>query len=332
MPSQEVAEVATMVYRELVSSFPSTSDQRILTATTTQFVNYCSSQAQLIYKLKSWQAQDKLLTQKPWTDALLQMSFCDPARFNLESHVSGVVFGQTAVLVLRKTLDGLIQIYRINNGQEGSVRMCGRLYNMVQRYETVTPLMSIDNVLTTLIERSMVCFHRYFGVTHECFATPLTRRLNSYCSYFPDTDKYFGSSGSFYDFFPSTGSFIALPPSNDKYNLGTMYTHITNIMQSSENPLSFIICVSHNPTFDCVREIPGLSPYVLHAELLPRNQHVFEIGNRHTMYRSQAPLGLSLWTSTRDTVIYWIQNSLGAQKWPITKESVHLIRESFVPR
>ena len=66
--------------------------------------------------------------------------------------------------------------------------------------------------------------------------------------------------------------------------------------------------------------------------LMLKGSFVFEIGNRHTMYRSQAPLGLSLWTSTRDTVIYWIQNSLGAQKWPITKESVHLIRESFVPR
>jgi ankyrin repeat protein len=342
LPSQEVAEVASMIYRLLVSNFPSSPDQRILTAATTQFANYCSDQAQEIYKLKTWQAQNKMLTRKPWTDALLQMSFCDRGRFNLKPHEGGIVFGQTALIILRNALDDLCRIYHITNGQEGNVRICGRLYNMIQRYETVAPLLSIDNMPTTLTEKTMLCLHRCFGVTHECFATPLTRRLSSYCSYFPDTDKYFGSSGSFYDFFPSSGSFVCHLPSVDKYNLVIMYTHIANIMQSSKNALSFVVCVRHNPTFDCNRDIPGLGPYVQHAELLLHNQHMFEIGRRHKTYRHPSsrsatldandhPIGVQLWTSDYDTVIYWIQNALGAQNWPITKESVLQVRDSFTP-
>ena len=123
--------------------------------------------------------------------------------------------------------------------------------------------------------------------------------------HFPDTDKYFGSSGSFYDLFPSSGSFVAHPQSADVHTLITMYTHIANIMQQGLNALSFIVCVRHNPAFNCVREIPGLGPYVRHAELLHRNQHLFEVGRRHKVYQKTIPLGLQLWSSTHDTVVYW---------------------------
>ena len=121
VPSQAVADIATMVYQLLVSSFPANSDQRILNAATTQFANYCSAQAQEIYKLKSWQAQNKNLTRKPWTDSLLHINFCDPSRFNLEAHEGGVAFGQTAVVTLRKTLDDLCRIYQLQNGPGGVV-------------------------------------------------------------------------------------------------------------------------------------------------------------------------------------------------------------------
>ena len=42
----------------------------------------------------------------------------------------------------------------------------------------------------------MECLHRVFGVTFECFASPLNCYFRQYCSAFPDTDGYFGSRGS----------------------------------------------------------------------------------------------------------------------------------------
>lgn len=39
------------------------------------------------------------------------------------------------------------------------------------------------------------CLHRCFGVTFECFASPLDSYFRQYCSAFADTDSYFGSRG-----------------------------------------------------------------------------------------------------------------------------------------
>ena len=53
---------------------------------------------------------------------------------------------------------------------------------------------------------------RRFGVCHECFASPLNCYYPSFCSLFPDTDRFFGSYGSFFSFRPTSGSFQANPP------------------------------------------------------------------------------------------------------------------------
>ena len=47
---------------------------------------------------------------------------------------------------------------------------------------------------------------------HECFASPLNCYYPSFCSLFPDTDRFFGSYGSFFSFRPKHGSFEANPP------------------------------------------------------------------------------------------------------------------------
>ena len=39
------------------------------------------------------------------------------------------------------------------------------------------------------------CLHRVFGVTFECFASPLNCYFRQHCSAFADTDGYFGSRG-----------------------------------------------------------------------------------------------------------------------------------------
>lgn len=37
--------------------------------------------------------------------------------------------------------------------------------------------------------------YKLFGVSFECFASPLNCYFKQYCSAFPDTDGYFGSRG-----------------------------------------------------------------------------------------------------------------------------------------
>lgn len=39
------------------------------------------------------------------------------------------------------------------------------------------------------------CLNIHFGVTFECFASPLNCYFRQYCSAFGDTDSYYGSRG-----------------------------------------------------------------------------------------------------------------------------------------
>lgn len=77
-----------------------------------------------------------------------------------------------------------------------------------------------------LTETAFDELHNALGVIGECFASPLNCRLPSYCSAFDDLDGYctsdsvvgtdcirwFGSAGSFFNAFPTEGSFEANPP------------------------------------------------------------------------------------------------------------------------
>jgi len=72
-----------------------------------------------------------------------------------------------------------------------------------------------------------------FGVTHECFTSPLSRICSSYNSIFPDTDRYFGSLGSFFDFMPTEGSFFVNPPFDSDIQM--TLDHIIALLHNTDN-------------------------------------------------------------------------------------------------
>mmetsp|Transcript_40499 Transcript_40499/g.61402 ORF Transcript_40499/g.61402 Transcript_40499/m.61402 type:complete len:99 (-) Transcript_40499:723-1019(-) len=84
---------------------------------------------------------------------------------------------------------------------------------------------------------------RNFGISHECFASPLNRVSPSYNSIFPDVDRFFGSLGSFFDFLPLEGSFEANPPF-DGESTSIMFEHIFGLLQRTDtekNALRYVI-------------------------------------------------------------------------------------------
>jgi hypothetical protein len=107
----------------------------------------------------------------------------------------------------------------------------------------------------------------HFGVRFECFASPLNCTFGHFCSAFPDTDRHFGSYGSFFHFRyrpevacqwcvithsplslsclspvslcrPSSGSFEANPPFITEV-MAAMVLHLANAL----GPLSFVVIV-----------------------------------------------------------------------------------------
>jgi hypothetical protein len=81
---------------------------------------------------------------------------------------------------------------------------------LLTRYDTLRP----HGYQAALNQHGFRVLERRLGVSCECFASPLNCHFGSggYCSAFPDTDNAFGSRGSFFESYPTKGSFEANPP------------------------------------------------------------------------------------------------------------------------
>ena len=82
--------------------------------------------------------------------------------------------------------------------------MLQRVFNVLQRYESLSG--AAAGYQMALTEDIFDELYKLYGVEHECFASPLNAYFPNYCSLFYDTDKYFGSHGSFFNFFPKQGT------------------------------------------------------------------------------------------------------------------------------
>ena len=75
-----------------------------------------------------------------------------------------------------------------------------------------------------------------FNIKKEMFASPFNCYFNSYCSAFYDTDYYFGSMGSFFNFEPNeNGFFQCNPPFTEQVieRLADRLQYLLDIKQTS---------------------------------------------------------------------------------------------------
>ena len=123
--------------------------------------------------------------------------------------------GKTVLVVTKVHFDKLLKLYNRYGGDAGTTAAKGspefqeRLYSLLLRYESTTVGWEFFDALTPGVFEAL---RTYFGVKFECFASPLDAYYGRYCSAFRDTDRCFGSEGSFFSFYPSEGSFVAHPP------------------------------------------------------------------------------------------------------------------------
>lgn len=88
----------------------------------------------------------------------------------------------------------------------------------------------------------MELLHRELQIDHECYASPLNRNLSTFCSVFEDTDRFFGSRGSFYDFLPESGCFECNPPF-DQASVQACFRHVAKILSHSSGPLCIVVVI-----------------------------------------------------------------------------------------
>uniref|UniRef100_A0A8C9VXC8 mRNA (2'-O-methyladenosine-N(6)-)-methyltransferase n=1 Tax=Scleropages formosus TaxID=113540 RepID=A0A8C9VXC8_SCLFO len=159
--------------------------------------------------------------------------------------------------------------------------------------------------------------HKQFGVSFECFASPLNCYFKQFCSAFPDTDGFFGSRGPFLSFSPVSGSFEANPPFCEEL-MDAMVTHFEELLERSSEPLSFIIFVPEwrdPPTPALIRM--ESSPFRRHQLTVSAFEHEYRSGSQHICKREDM-----YYKAVHSTAVIFLQNAAGFAKWEPTPERV----------
>eukprot|EP01134_Creolimax_fragrantissima_P005958 CFRG5958T1 len=171
------------------------------------------------------------------------------------------------------------------------------------------------------------------GCKCECFASPLNCRWGQYCSAFANIDKPFGSLGSFFDFYPTFGSFEMNPPFVPEV-LCAAAEHAEDLLNRTETnsmskadlqtstfnsdrygTLSFVIVV---PAWKEVRmwSVLTQSKFLRGDPLIiPARNHGYCDGSQHNRRPSERYR-----VSSYDTAVFFLQTDAGAVKWPATPE------------
>lgn len=98
-------------------------------------------------------------------------------------------------------LQKLENLYRSYCAEEKkSDNFLARVWCLLKRYQVFFGHPNNEGSFSqaSLPKQVFDCLMRNFGVTFECFASPLNCYFRQYCSVFGDTDTYFGSRGYVY--------------------------------------------------------------------------------------------------------------------------------------
>uniref|UniRef100_A0A182N2S6 WW domain-containing protein n=1 Tax=Anopheles dirus TaxID=7168 RepID=A0A182N2S6_9DIPT len=230
-------------------------------------------------------------------------------------------------------LQKLEQLYRYNCFDDKKFDFfIGRAYCMLKRYATFLGNNANPNQQEPELTQSALpavvfeCLHQHFGVTFECFASPLNCYFRQYCSAFGDTDSFFGSRGSFLDFKPVSGSFQVNPPYCEEL-IDASLQHIDRLLTDSVEPLSFIVFLQEwkDPALKCLSKIED-SSYKRKQVVVMAMEHEYRHGLQHCIPKSEVN-----YKSIVGTMVVWMQNAAGYARWAPTETRVDALLEAFRP-
>uniref|UniRef100_A0A7N8Y0L4 mRNA (2'-O-methyladenosine-N(6)-)-methyltransferase n=1 Tax=Mastacembelus armatus TaxID=205130 RepID=A0A7N8Y0L4_9TELE len=168
--------------------------------------------------------------------------------------------------------------------------------------------------------------NRQFGVSFECFASPLNCYFKQFCSAFPDIDGFFGSRGPFLSFCPVSGSFEANPPFCEEL-MDAMVTHFEELLEQSSEPLSFIVFVPEwrDPVTPALTRMEA-SRFLRHQLSVPAYEHEYRSGSQHICKRDEM-----YYRAVHGTAVLFLQNDAGFAKWSPTPERLAELTAAYRP-
>ena len=214
----------------------------------------------------------------------------------------------------------LEQLYRYGCADDRKFEyFLSRVYMLIKRYNG-----SFGNILSgegaqnqgALPVPVLECLNKQFGVTVECFASPFNCYFRQFCSAFSDIDSYFGSRGPILEFKPHCGSFEANPPFCEEL-MDAVINHFERLLEDSIEPLSFIVFLPEwrDPTPPALNKLEG-SRWRRKQVVVPALEHDYRHGFQHVMPKPEVSI-----KSVHGTMIVWLQNDAGYQRWGPTEVS-----------
>ncbi|KAK3085841.1 hypothetical protein FSP39_009480 [Pinctada imbricata] len=224
----------------------------------------------------------------------------------------------------------LEQLYKLHcRDDQRFENFLSRVWCLLRRYQTLFGLSENEGsgLQGALPISVFECLHRVFGVTFECFASPLNCYYRQYCSAFSDTDGYFGSRGPILNFHPVVGSFEANPPFCEEL-MESMVDHFENLLMESQEPLSFIVFIPEwrDPPTEALIRLES-SRFKRKQVVLSAYEHEYRNGFQHVSSKDDANF-----KSLHGTVVIFLQNDAGFAKWGPTPEKVKELLLSAKPK
>nr|CAB3264703.1 phosphorylated CTD-interacting factor 1-like [Phallusia mammillata] len=224
----------------------------------------------------------------------------------------------------------LESLYRLSCKDDPKMELIhARMWCLLQRYHTFFGPNQYEGIMLhgSLPTAVFKCLNEEFGVSMECFASPLNCYYKHYLSAFADTDSYFGSSGPVMQFFPVQGSFEANPPFCEEL-MEAMVEHFEKLLAQSNSPLSFIIFIPEwrDPTPLSILRMES-SRYKRKQVLIPAFEHQYRSGLQHVTSIAKEVY----FKAVHGTMVFFLQNSEGFAKWPPTQDRLRNLFRAFCP-
>ncbi|KAK6174693.1 hypothetical protein SNE40_017923 [Patella caerulea] len=237
-----------------------------------------------------------------------------------ENDVISLRFKNETVKINNSHFHKLEQLYKLNCRDDPRFeQFLLRVWCLLRRYQTYFGIHTNEGfgLQGALPVPVFECLHRVFGVTFECFASPLNCYFRQFCSAFGDTDGYFGSRGTILNFFPKSGSFEANPPFCEEL-MEAMVDHFESLLHESQDPLSFIVFVPEwrDPPTEALMRLES-SPFKRKQITFPPYEHEYRNGFQHICPKTDVNV-----KSLHGTLAIFLQNDAGYAKWGPSSERV----------
>lgn len=239
--------------------------------------------------------------------------------------------------------DVLVKTYKnVSSTEDPSmVHFLTRLFVLLCRYDLIGDVRSRCQAI--IPPMAMKAIAANFGVAHDCFASPLSNICASFNStLFSDTDRFFGSLGSFFDLIPVEGSYHVNPPFGGE-RLKLLFDHIFGVLNHSDNDnsaLSFLVVFRGGP--DILSHMEGAHFCRRITTLQNSPKYSANMQHKDTVSASRkqvktTPTDNSImiecsaaWSSSTSTSLVWLQNDFGHDLWTPSDDRVGQVVQGFM--